>query len=68
MHADRLLKKRVRRHLHLEERAPALINLPLPIPSIPILNPIITPLIAGTPLSALQLPTLLPQLSPTTSE
>ncbi|KAI0788863.1 hypothetical protein C8Q75DRAFT_807596 [Abortiporus biennis] len=38
------------RHFHakrLDERA--LINLPIPLPSIPIINPIITPLIAGVP-------------------
>ncbi|KAH0586781.1 hypothetical protein J132_04258 [Termitomyces sp. J132] len=37
-----------RSHIPLQARAPALITLPISMPSIPLLGPLITPLIAGT--------------------
>ncbi|EED78625.1 predicted protein [Postia placenta Mad-698-R] len=40
---------RRRRARALEERDPSLINLPFPIPSIPILGPLLSPLIGGEP-------------------
>lgn len=43
------MQHRRRRVEELAERAPALINLPIPLPSIPLLDPILTPLIAGPP-------------------
>lgn len=67
MHADRgLVKKRTHKHLQLEKRDPALITLPIPIPSIPIIEPILTKLIAGEPLSDITFPTLIPNHPKTT--
>lgn len=67
MHADRkLVKKWTHKHLQLEGRDPALITLPIPIPSIPIIEPILTKLIAGEPLSDIKFPTLAPNHPPTT--
>ncbi|PIL22410.1 hypothetical protein GSI_15098 [Ganoderma sinense ZZ0214-1] len=42
------MQHRKRRVEALAERAPALINLPIPLPSIPLLDPILTPLIDGS--------------------
>ncbi|EED77878.1 predicted protein [Postia placenta Mad-698-R] len=49
MHARLQAGHRRRRARALEERDPSLINLPFPIPSIPILGPLLSPLIGGEP-------------------
>ncbi|EMD39573.1 hypothetical protein CERSUDRAFT_80960 [Gelatoporia subvermispora B] len=50
MLARKHTRGRPRKHSHsLGERDPSLIDLPIPVPSIPILNPIITALVGGPP-------------------
>ncbi|GJE88423.1 hypothetical protein PsYK624_045060 [Phanerochaete sordida] len=67
MHAGTRLTKRLRaRHGQaLDAREPALINLPIPVPSnIPLLSPIIDPLVAGLPASDFRnFPSNLPPLA-----
>lgn len=39
---------RIKRNLvHLDERDPSLINLPVPLPSVPVLTPLLSPLVGG---------------------